>query len=133
MVAAVLLVVSVVRLTSRSGGNQLSGATFTAGLARVLAPEADRHPILLQALIKDKDLYLTHTGADRTKGWFAFRATEAGAPRRCTLTWDAAAQLFRDTSCGSPRTYPVDGTGLERYTVTVDAGGKVVIDLRTPG
>lgn len=107
---------------------QLGDEVFEAGRAEDLAPDATEHPLLFQALVGDRDIYLSHIGRDHKTGWFAFEAYAPGAPRRCQLTWDRTDRVFTDP-CNTT-TYPPDGTGLTRYPVTITDAERVVIDLR---
>ena len=130
LVALVLLLVFVVRLANESGGNTLGDETFDAN-ASVLATQIERDgPVLFPDLLgKGRDIYIQHLSEDPKVGWLAFRATAAGADRRCTLRWEATEAHFRDP-CDPSRTYPADGTGLEQYQASVEGSNKLVVDLR---
>lgn len=131
VLCAALLVVLVVQLArSPDVKVQLGDEVFEAGRAKDLVDDVERHPLLFQALVGERDIYLSHTGTDPKTGWVAFEAYAPGAPRRCQLRWDPAQRLFTDPC--DKRTYPADGTGLTRYAATVNANDRVVIDLRTP-
>ena len=44
------------------------------------------------------------------------------------LLWEIGNQVFRDT-CMPTDTYPADGAGLLQYDASVDADGKLIVDL----
>ena len=126
---AVLLMVFVVRLASKPGARTtLATSTFDVP-GRVFATRiAKEGPLLFQALVHDKDVWLQHLGADPKTGWIAVEARLPGEDRRCTTTFDRARRLFVDPCTG--QTFPEDGAGLPHLPVTVEAKGKVSIDLR---
>jgi hypothetical protein len=135
-VVGVLLIAFVVKVAS-SGTvkTHLGTPVFDAGQAVDLArqidtpgPDGRSGPILLQALVGHRDIYLQHQPGDPNTGWLAFDARPPGAPRTCTLAWVAAPRQFRDPCRGA--TYPADGSGLVHYLVTVTASHRVVVDLR---
>ena len=131
VLCAGLLVVLVLQLArSPDVKVQLGDEVFEAGRAKDLAPDVEEHPLLFQALVGDRDIYLQHTANDPKTGWIAFEAYARGAPRRCQLQWERTARVFRDP-CDN-ETYPADGIGLTRYPVTVNDNDRVVIDLRKP-
>jgi hypothetical protein len=131
LIAAVLLGIFAVRLLSQRGG--LGDATFDTNAAFLAGEIAKDGPVLFQDLAGgSRDIYVQHLGDDPKTGWYALKATAPGAPRRCTLTWDRAARVFRDTRCGTGATFPEDGTGLERFQATVPAQNRLVVDFRTP-
>ena len=84
----------------------------------------------------DRDIYVQHLGDDPEEGWIAFAARPPGVSRECTIQWDADGEVFRllDSSgeeseeCDG-REFPADGEGLPSYPVTVDADGKLDVDL----
>jgi hypothetical protein len=132
VVAALLLAIFAIRLLS-NGGSGLAHETFDANAAAMAKRISADGPILFQDLLGGgKDLYLQHLGDDRTTGWHAFRATAPGAARTCTLSWDRAARVFRDTRCGTGATFPEDGAGRESYAVTVLGKNQLQVDLRRP-
>lgn len=131
LVAAVLFGAFAVNLVSRSGSGTLGNATFDVNAAFLARQVARDGPVLFQDLQGgDRDIYIQHLGADVSSGWRAFKATAPGQPRRCTLEWDQAAGIFRDTRCGSGLTFPADGAGLEQYRA-VTQGNKLTVDLRS--
>ncbi len=84
----------------------------------------------------DRDIVLQHLGDNPEEGWIAMAARPPGVPRNCTIQWDATDEVFRllDPSgrvsgeCDG-REFPADGQGLPMYPVTVDADGKLDVDL----
>jgi len=108
----------------------LGPRVFKVGRADRLAPRiAQDGPLLFKdTLNRGREIYVQHRGGDEEKGWMAFEAYGAGAPRTpdCVLVWEQEERHFRDP-CGST---PVaaDGAGLVHYQATVD-GGTVVVDL----
>jgi len=130
MLALVLLLVFVVRLISEAGGSNLGDDTFDANASTLAQQVARNGPILFPDLLgKGRDIYIQHLSEDRREGWRAFRATAAGADRRCTLRWEATERVFSDP-CDPTRTYPADGQGLEQYQASVRGSNKLVVDLR---
>jgi hypothetical protein len=76
-------------------------------------------------------LYVNHIGDDPTKGWYAFNASRAGQPNKCTVVWKPIANVFEDP-CDSA-TYPPNGDGLQQYdAITNYATKRLVIDLKNP-
>jgi len=130
LVGLLLILFLVVRLASETGGNVLGDETFDVNASTLAEQVARDGPILFPDLLgKGRDIYIQHLSDDRKEGWRAFRATAAGADRRCTLRWERSERLFRDP-CDPSRTYPADGTGLEQYRATVEGSNKLVVDLR---
>ena len=131
VLCAALIVVLVLQLArSPEVKVQLGDEVFEAGRAKDLVDDVEQHPLLFQALVGDRDIYLQHTGNDAGTGWLAFEAYAPGAPRRCQLRWERSVRMFRDPC--DDKTYPADGTGLRRYPATVNPQDRVVIDLRKP-
>jgi hypothetical protein len=129
VLCAALVVVLVLQLArSPEVKVQLGDEVFEAGRAKDLVDDVDRHPLLFQALVGNRDIYLQHTGDDPKTGWIAFEAYAPGAPRRCQLRWERSGRVFRDPC--DDKTYPSDGAGLTRYSATVNDNERVVIDLR---
>ena len=99
-----------------------------------LAKDVDANgPRLYPSLIgaDESYLYVQHIGTDPEKGWFAFRATQAGQPNKCTVVWKPVDKVFADPCDG--RTFPPNGDGLQQYDAIVNLGtGRLVIDLRNP-
>ena len=129
VLAGVLLFVLVLRLAaSGTAKTNLAPPVFRVGPARVLAQTVQRHGPLLfpDPTGRSRDIYLQHLEGR----WTAFAARPRGAPRRCTLRWEAAARQFVDP-CGGPA-FPPDGAGLTAYGASVDAKGVLVVDLRQP-
>ena len=95
---------------------------------------AEGGPILLQALLGNRDIYVQHLGTEMDKGWVSFDARPEGASRECFVKWQPEQRTFRTVDPCEPRSYPADGTGLAQHPVTVSAKGRVSVDLRTsPG
>ena len=83
-------------------------------------------PLLFQALAGDRHLFVQHTGARLAAGWTAFGAFDPDRP-------DCLVEIDRDervlvNACDESITYPLDGTGLRYYPVTVE-DGSVFVDL----
>lgn len=128
---AALLVVLVLQLAKSPDVKvQLGDEVFEAGRAKDLARSAGEHPLLFQALVGNRDIYLQHIGADPKRGFHAFESYAPGAPRRCQLRWERGRRVFVDPC--DKREFPADGSGLRSYPVTVTKAERVVIDLRNP-
>jgi hypothetical protein len=137
-VAAVLVIGLVFALLNRvasSGGtsaprssNSLAGQ-FDVGLARQRADTVDRSgPILFpDPQGHSRDIFVQHLGGN---DWTAFEARATGSPRQCVLAWKQDAHHFVDPCDG--RVYPADGTGLVTFPTTVDAKGRIIVDLGKP-
>ena len=133
LVAAVLLLVFVLRLSTKPGAkNNLSTSTFKIPHADRFANEiAKGGPLLFQDLLgKSRDIFVQHAGADAKAGWSAFLAHPKAEPRKCQLVWRQKTHDFRDPC--SKQLYPADGAGLPHYKVTVAPNGDVTIDLNAP-
>jgi hypothetical protein len=130
LLTAILVVVFVLRLASNGTAKvQLGTDSFVIGPAARLAPTADRAPLLFQALRGTTlDIYVQHLGADPIRGWLAFQARRQGAPRTCTLQWQARTGTFLDPC--DHQTYPPDGAGLPQFRVTIDSRGRVTVNLQ---
>lgn len=109
---------------------KLGDEVFEVGDAETFAQRIadDRAPLPFSSLSRNRPIYLQHIGDDPETGWFAVDARSPSAPAECVLEWDVDAQVFVD-GCDAAATFPPDGEGLLRYTVTVDADGVVVVDL----
>ena len=137
VIAAGLIVVLLVQLASSNKiKSHLGSPVFNAGRAKFLAdqiaaPAKDGRggPLLFQALVRQRDIYLQHEGADPAKGWLAFDAHTPGQPRSCVLEWLPASSRFRDPC--TTTTYPSDGAGLPQYATSVNSAGNVVVDLNS--
>jgi hypothetical protein len=130
VIVAVLVMIFVLQLASKPGAKStLSTSTFEVGGSKVLASaiRRQRAPLLFQALVKDRDVWVQHLGDDPTTGWTSFDARTAGSPRSCTTHWDLDRQLFVDPC--TQQTFPPDGQGLPVVPLTVTPNGKVSIDL----
>src|SRR5690242_14780543 len=110
----------VVQLASKPGARTtLATSTFEVGGTKVLAAaiRRQRAPLLFQALVKDRDVWVQHIGDDPGRGWLAVEARVAGSPRSCTTHWDIDRQVFVDPC--TQQTFPADGSGLPPVPVTV--------------
>ena len=105
---------------------------FNAGFTEVLADaivEGDGQPLIFSDVSGgDRDIYVQHLGATDDEGWTAF---ETRVPDRedCFAEWDLTAEQFVAT-CDAELTFPADGEGLTGYPTTVNADGRLIIDLR---
>jgi hypothetical protein len=123
LVAALMLLL----LSSGDVKSRLGDTVFDAGDAEALARRADEQPVLLPALVGfRRDILVSHIGGDE---WRAFEANPPGKDRRCQVRWRKATRDFRAPCTG--KIYPLDGTGLRQYSATVNADGRLIIDLRT--
>ena len=106
---------------------------FNAGYTEVLADaivEGDGRPLIFSDVSGgDRDIYVQHLGATDDEGWSAF---ETRVPDRedCFAEWDLATEQFVAT-CDAELTVPADGEGLTSYSTTVNADGRLIIDLRS--
>jgi hypothetical protein len=129
----VVFVVAVPSLTESGKVEvKLGSDTYSPGSAEAKAKTIDRDgPILLPDVSgrNERDIFLQHLGDDPTTGWYAFDARRPGQSRSCSLEWQSATREFRDP-CDST-IVSADGAGLIAYTVTVDDGGNLVVDLNT--
>jgi hypothetical protein len=133
LLAAVLLLVFVLRLSSKPGAKvNLSTSTFKIPRAERFTKEIDKAgPLLFQDLLnKSRDIYVQHIGADAKTGWSAFLAHPAAESRRCQVVWRQKSRDFRDPC--TKQLYPAGGAGLPHYKVTVDPNGDLTIDLNVP-
>jgi hypothetical protein len=141
--AGVVLALAIAFLVARMASQgrvdvRLGSDTFADQSAEEAAEKvADGGPILYQDLAGgDRDIVLQHLGDNPEEGWIAMAARPPGVPRDCTIRWDATDEVFRllDPSgrvsgqCDG-REFPADGQGLPMYPVTVDADGKLDVDL----
>ncbi|HZN14197.1 MAG TPA: hypothetical protein VFB78_08025 [Acidimicrobiales bacterium] len=122
-VAAVLLVVFVLQLSSSDGAKtQIGDDTFEVGPAKTLV---NRAPLLFQDLRgHDLNVWVSHTGDDPNMGWATF--TAFAAPK-CPLAWKPKTHTFVD--CHKKSYTPDGGTELQHYATTVDSKGRVVVDF----
>lgn len=112
--------------------------TFNAGEAqRVAAVIATDGPIPYPDPVGgERDIVLQHLGEDAEDGWMAFDARPRGAPRQCTIQWQADQELFHlldengeVTDDCDGREFPADGGALPQYPVSID-DGNVMITVR---
>jgi hypothetical protein len=133
VLAAVLLVIFVLRLSQKPGAKVNLGADeFTMGRAAAFAPlVATNGPLIFPPPHGTHlTLYVQHLGADVKKGWLAFDAHDPAQPARCLVRWQPAGQDFIDP-CDQAR-FPADGQGLVQYSAQVNKSGDVIVDLRQP-
>jgi hypothetical protein len=116
---------------------RLGDDVFPAGEAESLAEQiSDGGPILFSDLVGgERDILLQHLADDPRRGWLAFAARPAGAPRECTVQWQADDDQFalldgdgQVTGNCDGQTFPPDGTGLPQYPVDLRDGG-LYVDL----
>jgi len=131
VVTAVVLFGFVANLFTKPGTEgRLGRNVYDVGGARVLSRRiSEGGPILLQALVGNRDIYVQHLGDETTKGWVSFDARAEGAARECFVKWQADQSTFTDPC--TQETYPADGTGLAQHPVTVSPKGRVSVDLRS--
>lgn len=138
LVTAVALVWLIVQVASANPEKvKLGDDVFALANAKRLAGQIRDQdaPLLLKdprSVQPGREIFVHHLGDDPKTGWLALEAYTPGGPRevRCILTWDGAADIFRDP-CSSA-TYPATGTGLVGYPARVNADGVVEIDFRAP-
>ena len=129
VVIGLVLLVGLAILSSRGTVKLQGDPVFDAGRVDSQAPAVRRDGPIPFADVAGgtRDIFLQHLGNDEERGWLAFDARAAGAPRECVVRWVADEEVFVDP-CSSER-YPPDGEGLRRYPVTVD-DGRLRVDLR---
>jgi hypothetical protein len=137
LLLAVLLGFLVIRKASGSNDKtsvNLGTDVFRAGTAKARAASiAKDGPLLFSDVSgggQSRPIFVNHLGDDPKTGWYAIDAVPSDAPDGCFLEWDAAAKEFRGVKRCVSTTYPPDGTGLTRYTATVNSDGELEIDLR---
>jgi hypothetical protein len=136
VIVGALIFAAVVNLVStRKSATTAGPDLYVVGNADSLAGTVSRTgPLLFQDLLgNSRDIYVQHLGPQQEGGsetWRTFEAHAPGAPRRCVLHWDAVAKQFADPC--NQRTYSADGAGLTSFPTSVDASGRVVVDLRQP-
>ncbi len=141
VVAALAIAFGVARLASQGKVDvRLGSDTFAQQDAEDAAERfAEGGPILYADTAGgDRDIVLLHTGDDPASGWIAVAARPPGASRECTVQvpsrspgeplvlLDPSGEVSGD--CDG-REFPPDGEGLPSYPVTVDADGKLDVDL----
>jgi hypothetical protein len=103
---------------------------FDAGKASHIADSIDDEhglPLLYADLVnRGRPLFVQHLSTADDKGWVAFGAFVPEDPR-CTIDIDREAKVLRD-HCHRSRTFPLDGTGLRHYPVTVE-DGRLYVDI----
>jgi hypothetical protein len=139
VIIGALMFAAVANLVStRKSGGKTGTDLYVVGDAKSLAGTVSRTgPLLFQDLLgNSRDIYVQHLGPSGRErevggdGWRTFEAHGPGAPRRCVLRWDPPAKHFLDPCNG--KTYPADGAGLTTFPTSVDAEGRLVVDLRQP-
>ena len=141
--AGVVLALGIAFLVARMASQgrvdvRLGSDTFADQSAEEAAEKvAEDGPILYQDLASgDRDIVLQHVGDDPDTGWIALAARPPGVPRECSIQWQPDDEVFllldeRGEASGEcdGREFPADGEGLPSYPVTVDANGKLDVDL----
>ena len=111
---------------------KLGDDVFEVGDAERFAEriDDDEAPILFSSLSRGRPIYLQHIGDNPDTGWAAFDARSPSDPDGCEtgMSFDTDQMVFVDT-CEPGNTYPPDGEGLLHYDVSVDADGKLIVDL----
>jgi hypothetical protein len=141
--AGVVLALGIAFLVARMASQgrvdvRLGSDTFADQSAEEAADKvADGGPILYQDLAGgDRDIVLQHVGDDPDTGWIALAARPPGVSRSCTIQSRDRTEPFRlldedgevTAECDG-REFPPDGEGLPSYPVTVDADGRLDVDL----
>jgi hypothetical protein len=141
--AGVVLALGIAFLVARMASQgrvdvRLGSDTFADQSAEEAAEKvADDGPILYQDLAGgDRDIVLQHLGDDPATGWIALAARPPGVPRACSIQWHPDDEVFLLLDADGDVTdecdgteFPADGTGLPSYPVTVDADGRLDVDL----
>jgi hypothetical protein len=103
---------------------------FDAGKVSHIADSIDQEhglPLLYADLVnRDRPLFVQHLSSADDKGWVAFGAFVPEDPS-CTIDIDRRAKVLRD-HCREERTFPLDGTGLRQYPVSVE-DGRLYVDI----
>ena len=139
VVAALAIAFGVAQLASQGKVDvRLGSDTFADQDAEDAAAEiAERGPIVYaDAAGSDRDIVLQHLGDDPDEGWIALAARPPGVSRDCTIQSRDRDEPFRlldadgdvTDECDG-REFPPAGDGLPTYPVTVDADGKLDVDL----
>ncbi|MDD9369838.1 MAG: hypothetical protein PV358_06990 [Acidimicrobiales bacterium] len=139
VVAALGLAFGVAQLASQGKVDvRLGSDTFAEQEATDAAEKiAEGGPIVYaDAAGGDRDIVLQHRGDDPNEGWIALAARPPGAARECTIQSRDRDEPFRlldpdgeVTDACDGREFPPSGEGLPSYPVTVDADGKLDVDL----
>ena len=139
VVAALAIAFGVAQLASQGKVDvRLGSDTFAEQDAEDAAERiAEDGPILYaDAAGGDRDIVLQHQGDDPNEGWIALAARPPGAARECTIQSRDRDEPFRllntdgevSEACDGTE-FPPSGEGLPSYPVTVDADGKLDVDL----
>jgi hypothetical protein len=141
--AGVVLALAIAFLVARMASHgrvdvRLGSDTFADQSAEEAAEKvADGGPILYQDLAGgDRDIVLQHLADDPETGWIAIAARPPGVSRECSIQSRDRDEPFRlldsdgkvTDECDG-REFPPDGEGLPKYPVTVDADGRLDVDL----
>ena len=139
VVAALGLAFGVAQLASQGKVDvRLGSDTFAEQDAEDAAEKiAEGGPIVYaDAAGGDRDIVLQHRRDDPNDGWIALAARPPGAARECTIQSRDRDEPFRlldpdgeVTDACDGREFPPSGEGLPSYPVTVDADGKLDVDL----
>ena len=139
VVAALAIAFGVAQLASQGKVDvRLGSDTFAEQDAEDAAERiAEDGPILYaDAAGGDRDIVLQHQGDDPNEGWIALAARPPGAARECPIQSRDRDEPFRllnadgevSEACDGTE-FPPSGEGLRSYPVTVDADGKLDVDL----
>lgn len=123
--AAVGVVAFILWLARQPGGEfRLGPETFTAGRAATLARriDADGPVAFKDPLGRGRDIWIAHLGGRR------FVAFEDRLPGGCRLLLRRGETRLRNSCTGAVQ--PLDPPNARHYPVTVDAKGRVIVDLR---
>ena len=120
-----VLIVLLVNASGRSTHTTTNHSEIRLGAAADRAKDTDVAPLLVPDTANgSRPFYVTHTGDDATAGWSAFDALVPGCAD--AMTWDSSTQHFVDCKGA---THPVGGGTQQRYLVTVDNDGQLVVNV----
>jgi hypothetical protein len=139
VVLALAIAFGVARLASQGRVDvRLGSDTFADQEAEAAAEKiaADGPILYADAAGGDRDIVLQHLGDDPEDGWIALAARPPGVARACTIQSRDRNGPFRlldadgevSDQCDG-REFPPTGEGLPTYPVTVDADGRLDVDL----
>lgn len=130
---ALLLGLAFLVATAASKGDvdiQLGDDRFNAGQVESIADaidDGDGLPFLFQDLVGgDRNLFVQHRGDDPDVGWVAYGAFVPEDPE-CRVDIDRVSKVLVN-SCDPAETFPLDGSGLRYYPVTVE-DGRLYVDI----
>lgn len=109
---------------------KLGDDRFNAGQVENIAEaiaDGDGLPFLFQDLAGgDRNLFVQHRGDDPDLGWVAYGAFVPEDPD-CRVDLDRDRKILVN-ACDDEETFPLDGSGLRYYPVTVE-DGRLQIDI----